>query len=138
MKRNILKITALIALGTSLSAACSKSSEESPNAAAQRYFDAWRAIHYPEAVEKDGIYIIEDVPGTGKVWDSSLQITPMDSKTFNSGMTVNFDARLSLTYNFGRYFVNAYGQFNNMRYRHDSSHGHLNDWFVNASIGLRL
>ena len=75
-------------------------------------------------------------------WDdwfySSLQITPMGSKTFNSGMTVNFDARLSLTYNFGRYFINAYGQFNNMRYRHDSSHGHLNDWFVNMSFGLRL
>ena len=30
------------------------------------------------------------------------------------------------------------GQFNNMRYTHDSSHGHLNDWFVNASIGVRL
>ena len=75
-------------------------------------------------------------------WDkwfySSLKIEPMGSKTFNSGMTLNFDARLSVTYNFSRYFVNAYGQFFNMRYRHDNSHGYLDDWFVNASVGIRL
>ena len=75
-------------------------------------------------------------------WDdwfhNNLRITPTGEETFNSGMTVNFDARLSLTYNFGRYFVNAYGQFNNIRYRHEESHGHLNDWYVNTSIGIRL
>ena len=75
-------------------------------------------------------------------WDdwfhNNLRITPTGEETFNSGMTVNFDARLSLTYNFRRYFVNAYGQFNNIRYRHEESHGHLNDWYVNTSIGIRL
>ena len=29
-------------------------------------------------------------------------------------------------------------QFNNIRYHHNSAHGYLNDWFVNASIGIRL
>ena len=53
-------------------------------------------------------------------------------------MTVNFDARLSVNYNFDRYFIGAYGQFSNMRYRHNSSHGYLNDWFVNTSFGIRL
>ncbi|MCR4957399.1 MAG: DUF4421 domain-containing protein [Prevotella sp.] len=67
-----------------------------------------------------------------------LRIMPMGTKTFNSGMTLNIDARLSLTYNFGRCFVNAYGQFNNFRYRHDDSHGHMNDWYVNTSVGVRL
>ena len=75
-------------------------------------------------------------------WDewfyNNVRITPMGDKTFNSGIKVNFDARLSVTYNFGRYFVNAYGQFNNMRYSHQSSYGHLNDWFINTSIGIRL
>lgn len=75
MKRNILKFTVLIALGASLSMACSKSSDEGVNAAAQRYFDAWRAIHYPDAVEKDGIYIIEDIPGNGAAWDQDMEIT---------------------------------------------------------------
>ena len=79
---------------------------------------------------------------TNEEWDEwfygDLRITPMGNKTFNSGMTVNFDARLSVTYNFGRFFANAYGQFCNMRYSHDGSHGHLNDWFINTSFGLRL
>ena len=75
-------------------------------------------------------------------WDQwfygNLRIAPMGERTFNSGMTVNFDARLSVTYNFGRYFAGAYGQFSNMRYRHNSSHGYLNDWYINTSIGVRL
>ncbi|MBQ8711822.1 MAG: DUF4421 family protein, partial [Prevotella sp.] len=93
-----------------------------------------------EELMADPRFLDEDI--TDEEWDewfySSLQISPMGEKTFNSGMTVNFDARLSLTYNFGRYFINTYGQFSNMRYRHDSSHGHLNDWFVNTSFGIRL
>ncbi|MBO4660297.1 MAG: DUF4421 family protein [Prevotella sp.] len=79
---------------------------------------------------------------TDEEWDDwfygKVHITPMGNKTFNSGVTVNFDARLSVTYNFGRYFVGAYGQYNNFRYRHADSRGHLDDWFVNASFGIRL
>ena len=79
-----------------------------------------------------------DIPEEPWQLHSNLRITPVGEETFNSGMTVNFDARLSLTYNFGRYFVNACGQFNNIRYRHEESHGHLNDWYVNTSVGIRL
>ena len=93
-----------------------------------------------EELMEDTRFLDEHI--TDEEWDewfySSLQIAPIGDKTFNSGLTVNFDARLSLTYNFGRFFVNTYGQFNNMRYRHSGSHGHLNDWFVNTSFGLRL
>lgn len=56
----------------------------------------------------------------------------------NSRMRLNLDARLSVTYNFGNWFVNAYGQFCNFRYRYEETHGRLRDWYVNASIGLRL
>ena len=71
-------------------------------------------------------------------WEGSLRLTPMGEKTFNGGVTVNFDARLSVGYNFGRYFFNVFGQFNNNRYHHNSSNGYLNDWFVNTSVGVRL
>lgn len=69
---------------------------------------------------------------------AQYEITPLTRKSYNSGIAVNFDARVSVTYNFGRYFVNAYGQFNNFRYNHEENHGHLNDWFVNAAFGVRL
>ena len=71
-------------------------------------------------------------------FDSNVRITPMGDKTFNSGLSLGFDARMSLTYNFDRYFLCAYGQFNNIRYRHNNTHGHVNDWFVNTSFGIRL
>ena len=75
-------------------------------------------------------------------WDEwfykNLQITPMGDMTFNSGLTFSFDGRVSLTYNFGRCFFSAYGQFNNIRYSHNSTNGYLNDWFVNTSFGIRL
>lgn len=97
------------------------------------------ATNVPELMENPNFFS-EDI--TDEEWDkwfySNLRVSPLGHKTFNSGMIVNFDARLSLTYNFDRYFINAYGQFNNNRYHHNDTHGHLNDWFINTSIGIRL
>ena len=93
-----------------------------------------------EELMEDQMFLDEDTDS--EMWDKwfygNLRIAPKGEKTFNSGITVNVDARLSATYNFGRYFINAYGQFNKMRYQHAKSHGHLNDWFVNTSVGMRL
>lgn len=105
-----------------------------------------------------------DPNSSDEEWDEwfygNLRITPMGNKTFNSGLSIGFDARMSLTYNFGRCFFNVYGQFNNIRYRNRSTfgrspigdgrthlqeqegenntHGYLNDWFINTSFGIRL
>ena len=102
-----------------------------------------KAYEYTTNVEElmaDPTFSDEDIDYAAwdEWWYSNLRISPLGDETFNSGMTVNFDARLSLTYNFGRYFVNAYGQFVRFRYQHSESSGHLDDWFVNASIGIRL
>ena len=82
----------------------------------------------------------EDI--SNEEWDewfySNVHITPMADKTFNSGISLGFDTRMAITYNFGRYFISAYGQFNNIRYRHQSTHGYLNDWFINTAFGVRL
>ena len=56
----------------------------------------------------------------------------------NNRVALNFTTRLSVTYNWNRYFINANGQFNNFNYRHNAMHGHLNDWYVNASVGVRF
>ena len=97
------------------------------------------ATNVPELMEDPFFW---DPNTTNEEWDDwfyeKVRITPVGDKTFNSGLSIGFDARMSLTYNIGRYFFNAYGQFNNIRYRHDSSTGYLNDWFINTSIGIRL
>ena len=86
--------------------------------------------------------IFWDPAVTNEEWDKwfydNVHITPLGNQTFNSGVSIGFDARMSLTYNFRHCFLNAYGQFNNIRYHHDSTNGYVNDWFINASFGLRL
>ena len=79
---------------------------------------------------------------TDEEWDewfySNVRINHVADKTFNSGLSIGFDARLSVTYNLGDVFFSANGQFNNIRYRHNNSKGYLNDWFINTSVGFRL
>ena len=97
------------------------------------------ATNVPELMTDDRFWG-EDI--SNEEWDewfySNVHITPMGDKTINSGISLGFDTRMAVTYNFGRLFINAYGQFNNIRYRHQSTHGYLNDWFINTAIGIRL
>jgi hypothetical protein len=62
----------------------------------------------------------------------------MNTDAHNNRIRLNFNARLSLTYNFDRYFVNLNGQFYNFGYHHKSNSGRLNDWFANVAFGVRL
>ena len=75
--QHILPRLALLSVAALLAASCHKSTGEGANVALKRQFDAWRAIHYPAAVEKDGIYILEDTPGNGPASNKNLGITYM-------------------------------------------------------------
>ena len=66
------------------------------------------------------------------------EFTGSASSSRNNRIALNFTTRMSITYNWSRYFINANGQFNNFNYKHKALHGHLNDWFINASVGVRL
>jgi hypothetical protein len=107
------------------------------------FIDKIRAYGYATNIEKlmeDPRFLDKNI--TNEEWDEwfygNVRIAPIGAKTFDSGINIGFDARMSLTYNFGRFFLNAYGQFNNIRFRHNSSRGYLNDWFVNTALGIRL
>lgn len=57
----------------------------------------------------------------------------------NSNIKLSYDARLSVTYEWNsRVFINAYGQFNSLGFKLDQISGRLNDWYINASLGVRL
>lgn len=73
-----------------------------------------------------------------RIFYEKARIEPIGTQSMSSGIAVNFDVRLSLTYNFDRYFINACGQFYNFQYNSDNSSGYLNDWYINASLGVRL
>ncbi len=62
-----------------------------------------------------------------------------NQEDYNSNMKLNVDARLSITYEWSeRLFINAFGQFCNFNYKTDYLKGRLNEWYINASIGVRL
>ena len=78
----------------------------------------------------------EEMPLTDYSSEYQIQSTGVHSR--NNRIALNFTTRLSVTYNWNRYFVNANGQFNNFNYKHKAMNGHLNDWYINASIGVRF
>jgi hypothetical protein len=57
----------------------------------------------------------------------------------NSDMMLNVDARLSVGYEWNdRILFNVFGQFNSFRYNISDMNCRFNDWYINASIGVRL
>lgn len=51
---------------------------------------------------------------------------------------LNFDARLSVVYNFDRWYLRAYGHYNQFRYGNDVVSGRVTDWTAYASLGFRF
>ena len=82
--------------------------------------------------------IDEEEHAEDELLPEDYRITKVGSESHNSRISLNFNARLSLTYNWSRYFVNLNGQFYNFRYHHKDHRGNLNDWYANATIGVRL
>lgn len=74
--------------------------------------------------------------------DEADMMWPDDDRyktTQTSHMTLNFNARASVTYNLGESaYLNVYGQLYNFRFSHDHNHGALTEWYVNAALGFRL
>ena len=86
----------------------------------------WDALSEDEAMEWLG--------------DEDTRITAVDERkeTSNNKVKLNFDARLSVVYNFDRWYVRVYGHYNQFRYGNDFVSGRVTDWTANASLGFRF
>ena len=68
MNKKFLISLALLSL---LACACAKKSVSTTGSDAQEYLLLWMDKYYPGvAANADGIYILEDTPGTGETWDN--------------------------------------------------------------------
>jgi hypothetical protein len=74
------------------------------------------------------------------VFDPDTKIMTVDERaeTSNNKVKLNFDARLSVVYNFDRWYVRVYGHYNQFRYGDDFVSGRVTDWTANASLGFRF
>jgi len=66
------------------------------------------------------------------------RITPMDTDKRRSRTTLNFNCRASVSYNWERCYLNAYGNFYNSRYHYSANSGWLNDWSATLDLGVRF
>ena len=79
-------------------------------------------------------YDEEDLPKNEWV----LYEEPLSVTRNNSRVTWNLDCRLSITYQWSRFYLNANGQYSTIQYKEGNVKGHLFDWFINASAGVRF
>lgn len=94
-----------------------------------RYDSNYRDMAIDTAVHDDD----ELKPSEWRLKDEPLSVS--DNYSY---FTLNVDARLSVTYQWDRFFVNAFGQYSRFRYKDGAVKGSLSDWYVNASLGVRF
>ena len=88
---------------------------------------------------KDWDALSEDEIGEW-LFDPDTKITTVnetEEKSHNK-VKLNFDARLSVVYNFNRWYVRVYGHYNQFRYGDEYVSGRVTDWTANASLGFRF
>ena len=71
-------------------------------------------------------------------WADDVTIQESDEVVKHGKVSFNLDARASISYTWDRYFLNVHGQWNQFKHSVDRNTVKLNDWFVNASLGIRL
>ena len=90
----------------------------------------------------EGIHYVDPVDYT---WETAYENSEEDFKLESVGsrshkgrVDVNIDACATVAYQWSRYFVSAYAQFNTFSYHYSNAHGRINDWSAKASFGVRF
>ena len=87
-----------------------------------------------DPMNEDRMSVDEDLKDKLRVW-------PMEEGAYeqqHSRVIPVIDARLSVTYNVGNWFFNTNAQLHRFSFRYIEDKGMLTDWYINASVGLRL
>ena len=71
-------------------------------------------------------------------YDGNYHIVEISEESTANRVSWNFDARLSLVYNWNNCYLRVYGHYNRFRYSNDEGVGWLMDWTGYASLGIRF
>ena len=96
-----------------------------------------------DVVDENGKNIIEAIMEGGEEYIDNIeidkwQVVERESTTKTNRLSWNVDARLSLVYNWSRFYLRLYGHYNRFVYRNDEGKGRLTDWTGYASLGFRF
>jgi hypothetical protein len=100
------------------------------------FYNRSTSYHYDSNFNE--IVDLEDLLNDDDSYMDKVKITPTGKDSQNNHMVLNYDARLSVVYNWKNMFLNVSGQYNYFHYEKQSYSGRLYDWFINASVGIRL
>ena len=71
-------------------------------------------------------------------YDGHYHVVEVNDEATGNRVSWNFDARLSLVYNWSNCYLRVYGHYNRFRYKNDDVIGWLQDWTGYASLGIRF
>ena len=71
-------------------------------------------------------------------YDGDYKVVEDSSESTANRISWNFDARLSIVYNWKNCYLRVYGHYNRFRYKNDEGLGWIQDWTGYASLGIRF
>lgn len=107
MKKSIILITAAACL---LAIGCEKKNNDTTGAIAKEYLDLWMQEYHPGvSANANGVYILEDEPGSGALWNKDLKYSRLNItiRGFNGKITSTSHeeyAKQLGTYEVGNYY----------------------------------
>ena len=95
------------------------------------------SVYYCDVLDDHGHSIFEEEEADID-WDGNFSVVEHNDDTTGNRVSWNFDARLSLVYNWNNCYLRVYGHYNRFRYKNDDGLGWLMDWTAYASLGIRF
>ena len=94
-------------------------------------------VYYYDIRDENGHSIFQDDEDYVD-WEGDFSVVEDSYNTTGNRVSWNFDARLSLVYNWSNCYLRVYGHYNRFRYKNDDGMGWLMDWTGYASLGIRF
>jgi hypothetical protein len=97
-------------------------------------------VYYYDILDDNGksIYMAAIMGDDNFDYDSIYDVVEYSHETSDNRVSWNFDARLSVVYNWSNCYLRIYGHYNRFRYKNEEGIGWLMDWTGYASLGIRF
>ena len=101
-------------------------------------------VYYYDILDENGQSIFQgddddsDDDDDSVDYDGNYRVVEDSYESTGNRLSWNFDARLSLVYNWRNCYLRVYGHYNRFRYHNDEGLGWLMDWTGYASLGIRF
>lgn len=98
--------------------------------------------YYYRIVDENGVSIL-DMIANDPDWintadNTKWRVLDNDCEETTNRMSWNFNGRLSVSYNWSRWYLRVFGHYNRFTYKNESDNGRLTDWTAYASLGYRF